>query len=122
MPEHLPEARNEQAPVPAAFAVLKPLFVSNATVQQTFGLPADRTLPLPQPIVRWLVTGRGDEAVAYAWRRLRIAGIALPKGAAPPRVAGIDGARLLAALMIPLRQGDVRQLGRQLAPRPAEPV
>jgi CRISPR-associated protein Csx17 len=121
----LPESVEERTdpdndfPAPAAFGVLKPMFTRNSILQRVFNLPEDAGLPLPKRIPRLLLTGNSkdvNEALEHAWRRMRIAGIEIPKDSEAPQAAGIDGARLLAALMIPLRHGDLRRISRLLAP------
>lgn len=101
-------------PVPGAFTVLKPLFVDESGLERAQLLPKGASLPLPGAVVANLVAGRSQEAVSTAWHRLRVAGLALPKHpAGPPSAAGLDGRRLAASLMIPLRSEDfVRLLGR----------
>lgn len=112
MPDTLPkrevEADND---LPAAYAILKPLFVDDGTLNWMRLLPEGRNLPLSQTIPNLLGAGRVDEAVRTAWHRQRASGLHLPRGrTAPPASLGIDGPRLAAALMIPLPISDLNRL------------
>ncbi|MFW6175298.1 MAG: type I-U CRISPR-associated protein Csx17, partial [Acidobacteriota bacterium] len=117
-PVILPDRERASPPVPAAFAALKPLFAERSTLQKAELLGSEAPLPLPGTVVANLVAGRSQEAVSGAWHRLRVAGLALPKHPAePPSAAGLDGRRLAAALMVPLRSEDlVRLIGRITIP------
>jgi len=89
-----------EAPLLAAYRLLKPLFATDEQLRRAGLLPAGRSLHLLAVIVRRLETGDVAAAVAHAERRLRAAGIRV----APGRVgtAGVDGRRLLAALTVPI--------------------
>jgi CRISPR-associated protein Csx17 len=117
-------APGDDASLPAAFWVLKLLFVPEETLRAARLLPRDARLPLPRTLVLRLAAGRVQEAVDEAWRRLRNAGVPLPKHAKPPAApasgdpgagAEVFGRRLLAALAIPVAGRDllagVRRLG-----------
>jgi len=89
-----------EAPLPAAYRLLKPLFATDEQLHRAGLLPAGRSLPLPAAIVRRLETGDVAGAVEHAERRLRAAGIRVAQ--ARVGTAGIDGRRLLAALTVPI--------------------
>lgn len=112
MPDALPKREVDMdSDLPAAYAILKPLFVDDGTLNCMRLLPEGRSLPLSQAIPNLLGAGRVDEAVRTAWHRQRASGLHLPRGrAAPPASFGIDGPRLAAALMIPLPISDLSRL------------
>jgi CRISPR-associated protein Csx17 len=89
-----------EAPLPAAYRLLKPLFATDEQLHRAGLLPAGRSLPLPAAIVRRLETGDVAGAVEHAERRLRAAGIRVAQ--ARVGTAGIDGRQLLAALTVPI--------------------
>jgi CRISPR-associated protein Csx17 len=115
---------DESSDLPAAdFTVLKPFFTPAFTLRRLGLLAEGESLPIPRQILALLRTDDptgADRAVSAAWRRLRIAGFPLPSqpSLAPTSLAR-NGARLAAALMIPL---EMRDLGRiaQLLKRPQE--
>jgi CRISPR-associated protein Csx17 len=114
----LPEALLEVVPPLAAYALLKPFFTSESLLRAIKidgreWLPPDRNLRLPAEIPARLASGDIGNALENAWRRLRALGVKLP-GRKPPRVAGVDGPRLLAALMIPLTFAETARLLRWL--------
>lgn len=112
MPDALPKREGEMNDnLPAAYAILKPLFVDDGALNWMKLLPDGRNLPLSQTIPNLLGAGRVDEAVRIAWHRQRVSGLHLPRGrTAPPASHGIDGPRLAAALMVPLPISDLNHL------------
>jgi CRISPR-associated protein Csx17 len=115
-PDSLDE-RLPPAPLPSAYAVLKPLFVPDRLLRFLGILAPEARLPLTLALVRLLAAGRVHEAVDEGWRRLRIAGVGLP--ALPrqaPDCAGLDGPRLLAALLIPITPAALARQLRRLTP------
>lgn len=124
MPEHLPDRNALPEFVPAAFDVLKPLFMSDGLLRWLRVLRADAKLPLPKQLVSLLRSGNDTQmqrAIDLAMRRLRIAGITVP---ANPRTApshgGLNAQRLLCALMIPMSAGDIARLCRRIVPKTDE--
>jgi CRISPR-associated protein Csx17 len=109
-----PATASEAVPPLPAYALLKPFFTSEAILRTLKWLPPDRSLRLPADIPARLTSGDVDGALALAWQRLRALGVKLPGGRKPPRAAGLDGQRLLAALMIPLTFAETRRLLRWL--------
>jgi CRISPR-associated protein Csx17 len=101
-------------PVPAAFRVLKPFFCTHGQLVRTGILDRDGRVPLTKEMVRALAADRTSDVIRQATRRLRIVGHTLPttlKGEWAP------GRRLLATLMVPIRDRDLRQLMEFLQPR-----
>ncbi len=104
------------APLPAAYAVLKPLFVPERLLRYLGTLAPEGHLPLKLALLRLLAAGRVEEAVAEGWQRLRIAGVGLPASPRrPPACAGVDGPRLLAALLVPITPAALARQVRRLA-------
>ena len=107
-------SRPEVIPLPGAYALLKPLFCTDAQLHGTGLLDKEQSLPLPNALITRFWQGRvdGEQGVLReAQRRLRAAGIPMSaKGLAAP---GIDPHRLLMALMISL---DTRNLLHLIKP------
>lgn len=114
LPQHLPRRDMTPDQPPAAFGLMKPLFTPDAILQKFGLLQADGCLSQPREIITLLKTGHSKQvnrAIAVAWRRLRISGLKLPSHPIqPPDLVGVDGARLAAALMIPLATGDLARI------------
>jgi CRISPR-associated protein Csx17 len=90
------------APLPLAYAVLKPLLSPAAALRRlNIGLPKQIDLPIPPPLPGLLTADRVEEAVRLAMVRARGSGLPTPFMDARPRFR--DGRRLLAALLIPVR-------------------
>lgn len=103
IPKEFPVQLGERAVLPAPYAVLKPFFVPDGMLRRLGLLPADGKLPLPPELPALLAAGETSRAQDIGWRRLRAAGLRLPRHpATPPAAWGMDGPRLLAALTIPL--------------------
>lgn len=97
-----------EAPLPAAYRALKPFFCTNKQLVRAGLLSPETRLPLPQDMVRRLAAGDMEGALGTAVKRLRIAGMAvdfhnLSAGAT-------DGRRLLAALLVPITDYDLKCL------------
>lgn len=105
------------APLPGAYALLKPLFTPDRTLHALRVLGEDRRLPIPPGLVNRLAQGATDSALTLAWRRAR--GSGLPVLAAPPSACGLDGQRLAAALLIPLAKPALKRLLARAYPSPA---
>ena len=113
-------ARSGPAPVPFAYAALKPLFTPNAALRTAGALPATARMPVPPGLIAHLRAGGGspdgratDAAVQLAMARARASGLTSPFGAAHSGSrgsmleggrmgAGVKGDRLAAALLIPI--------------------
>ena len=108
------------APVPFAYAAIKPLFAPDAAVRTARTLPAAARLPVPPGLTALLRAGGDsrdgrvtDAAVGLALARARASGLPVPFGAALSAArgsnleggrmgAGVPAARLAAALLIPI--------------------
>ncbi|WP_280554638.1 type I-U CRISPR-associated protein Csx17 [Halomonas sp. 25-S5] len=101
-------AKDTPRPIPATFTVLKPFFCTNAQLLRTGLLPEGSQLGIPSELVRRLETGRISAAIELALRRLRIAGIATGLRHLEP--GGLSGRRLLAALLVPISDTDLKRL------------
>ena len=113
------------APVPFAYAALKPMFTPDAALHAADALPATARMPVPPGLVARLRAGGDsrdgratDAAVRLALARARASGLPVPFGAARPgsrratfessRIgAGVAAARLAAALLIPIDDWDL---------------
>jgi hypothetical protein len=106
-------------PLPAAYAALKPLFTPEAVLRAEHLLGAEIRLPLPATLLGQVLSGdhrRIASAIRQAQARARIAG--LGRSFRGLGAAGLDGRRLAAALLIPIRAGDVRRLVAIAYPAP----
>lgn len=102
-------------PLPAAYALLKPLFCTDTQLQDTGLLDAHQSLTLPNALLNRLWQGRFDGAqgvLRAAQRRLHIAGIPLSTNGLA--ASGIDPHRLLMALLVPLDTRDLLHLIKPL--------
>ncbi len=113
-----PQAPENTAPL-SAYVLLKPFFTSETLLRNLGWLPADRSLRLPAEIPARLAADDVKAALRLAWQRLRALGVRLP-GREPPCAAGLDGPRLLAALMIPLTYAETSRLLRWLELEPEQ--
>ena len=124
----------EPVSVPFAYAVLKPLFSTDAALVDAGAIPSGTTLPIPSGLVSRL-RGAGDatdgastaQAVEAAFARARSSGLPSPfdpcqAGGRPAaelsgRIgAGIRADRLAAALLIPISGFGLTSLLRQAYP------
>lgn len=115
-----PVAVGERASaLPAAYRMLKPFFCTDEQLCEARLIEAGRQLAVPAELVRRLAVDDVGGAVELAQRRLRIAGVPLRffrlKG------GGINGRRLLAALMVPISHYELKTLlpcGTRQTPEP----
>jgi CRISPR-associated protein Csx17 len=117
MPSWLP-GTPDSSPLPAAYRVLKPLFVPNEQLRRIGALPEGLNLPFPRKIPRLLSTGKIDGAVEIALRRLRIAGISIPFQ--DFSCQSLDAKRLLAALMLPVSNSDLNRILKRIQKHPPD--
>lgn len=107
IPGGVPPAPRE-APLPAAYRLLKPLFCTDEQLHRAGALPADRTLPLKADLLRRLEADDVAGALELGRRRRRAAGLGTGFRQVAPGIA--DGRRLLAALMVPVSDSAQRAL------------
>ena len=116
------------APIPFAYAAIKPVFIPDATLRTAEWLPATARLPVPPGLVARLRAGGNsrdgqatDTAVRLAIERARASGLPTPFGAGPrasrqPTIAGgrmgagVPADRLAAALLIPIGDRELTAL------------
>ena len=109
-----------RAPVPFAYAALKPLFTPDAALRTADALPVAARLPVPPGLIARLRAGGDsrdgratDAAVGQALARARASNLPVPFGAAHSAArgsnpeggrmgAGVQADRLAAALLIPI--------------------
>ena len=120
--------RPGSAPVPFAYAALKPVFTPDASLRATGAVSASARMPVPPGLVARLRTGGNsldgratDAAVRLALARARASGLPSPfgtGGAGSPEStieggrmgAGVPADRLAAALLIPIGDRDLTAL------------
>lgn len=113
--ERRERATGAAAALPASLAILVTAFAPARLLSQRGILPTDGKLARPRRIVSCLLADRIDEAVAIAWRALRLAGARLPSfppDSIDPRA--LPGKRLAATLLFPLDALDVENLAKRL--------
>lgn len=122
IPARLRSTRTDHAPLPPAYAVLKPLFTGDAQLARIGLLPTAESSPVRGPaasslrdataVVRLLAADHVDRAVELGVRRLRArrtpALLTLRETPHP------HGRRLLAALLAPVSHGDLRKVVRRI--------
>lgn len=100
-----------QTPLPAAYRLLKPFFCTNAQLRRAGLLPGDAHLPIPPEMIRRLSAGQTAKALHIATRQLRARGLADGLRGLGRDIADFpDGRRLLAALLVPINDRDLRGL------------
>lgn len=97
-----------EAPLPAAYRLLKPLFCTHEQLHRADILPPERTLPLKADLLRRLQADDVAGALELARRRRRAAGIGTGYKQIAPGIT--EGRRLLAALMVPISDGALKAL------------
>jgi len=117
-PGSVPSGERTSA-LPAAYRVLKPLFCTDKQLHDSGLIEADRQLSVPAELVRRVAADDIGEAVKLAQRRLRIAGI--PIDFLKLKGGGINGRRLLAALMVPISHHELKTLLPRRAKQLPEP-
>lgn len=135
-PAHLRAARQQSrpAPLPFAYAALKPMFTPDAALRAAGALPPTAQMPVPPGLVARLRTGGNssdgratDAAVRRALARASASGLPSPFGtgrassgearAGSGRVgAGVPADRLAAALLIPIGAGGLAALIKRAYP------
>jgi CRISPR-associated protein Csx17 len=121
IPSGLVRGDERMSALPAAYRLLKPFFCTDEQLQAAGLIETGRQLPIPAELVRRLAADDIGEAVKLARRRLRIAGI--PVEFLKLEGGGINGRRLLAALMVPVGHHELKTLlprRTQQTPEPEE--
>ncbi len=112
-PRHVEWGSSEPGIIPAAFCFLKLVATPDGQLRRCGLLTNHERLPVPTGLVRLLEAGRVGEAIRLALRQLRVVGLcSLPD---IPSSAGLAGARLAAALLIPLDDMGIRHLYRAIS-------
>ncbi len=119
IPHSVGESRDTDWPIPAAFVVLKPFFCTDAQLERAGLLPEGGQLGIPGELLRRLEADQIEAAVDLAARRLRVAGFAT--GLRRVESGRLRGRRLLAALMVPMSDYDLKRLAGRVR-RPANTI
>jgi len=107
----------QPVPLPLTYAVMKPFFASIDDVRSIEGVPKDIRLPVPPGLIARLRTGDVGAAMALACGRARASGLPISFEPRRENVAGIDGPRLLATFLIPIRKVDLKRVLERAYPR-----
>jgi CRISPR-associated protein Csx17 len=107
----------QKHPLPLAYVLIKPFFAPIEAIRAIKNVPSDIRLPVPPGLIARLRTGDVGAAMALACRRARASGLPITFAPRPEDAAGIDGPRLLAALLIPIRKVDLRRVLERAYPR-----
>ena len=106
----------EPRPLPLAYALMKPFFAPVEALRELGALREGAGLPIPPGLVPRLHAGDVGGAVTLACRRARGSGLPVTFEPAAGHVASIDGSRLLAGLLIPIRAMDVKRVLQRAYP------
>jgi CRISPR-associated protein Csx17 len=104
------QGRPEQHPLPLAYAFLKPFFAPNRQLVKLGALREGGTLPVPPGLIARLRAGEVGSALMLACRRARASGMPVTFEPRAADVASLDGPRLLASLLIPIRKGQLKRV------------
>lgn len=116
-PSFIPMQSAQPVPLPLTYAVMKPFFAPIDDVRSIEGVPKDIRLPVPPGLIARLRTGDVGAAMALACGRARASGLPISFEPRRENAAGIDGARLLSTLLIPIRKVDLRRVLERAYPR-----
>jgi CRISPR-associated protein Csx17 len=117
VPDALNKAgRRDHRPLPLAYALLKPSFAPIEHVRAVEGVPPDLRLPVPPRLVARLRAGDVGAAVALACRRAQASGLPVTFEPRAAHVADVDGPRLLASLLIPIRKDELKRALKRAYP------
>jgi len=106
-------------PMPLAYALLKPFFAPQQDLEAINEIPKGAELPIPRGLASRLRANRVGDAAALACRRAVASGlppIVKPKDLQVEHGAAMDGPRLLAALLVPIRPTDLKRALRRAYP------
>ena len=104
--------------LPAAYCLLKPLFVSPDQLQRVDAISIHRSVSLPPRLIRMLECGQITAALNLGSRELRNAGLSSDFSNLHPHK--IDGIHLLSALMLPIGDKALKSLLRRTRFEPQE--
>lgn len=113
---------NQRAPMPLAYALMKPFFVPDCDLGKIGTVPTDMKLRMPSGLVRRLNADDVGAAVALACRAARAAGLPVTFQPATSHGVGLKGPRLLASLMIPIQYRDLERVLERAYPALFEDV
>lgn len=108
-PNLIRTATHSRAPLPLAYALMKPFFASPRDLEHIEEFPKGIELPIPPGLVQRLRAGQIGGALALACRRARASGLPVTFEPGVARVDRIGGPRLLASLLIPIRRAGLRR-------------
>lgn len=118
IPQHLSSTATTVT-LPAAYSVLKPFFIPADSLARLQLMPPGHSTSLPGELLSRLQAGRVQDAVDWAWRRLRAIGFPLPLyPKTAPAALSISGQRLLTALAIPLASPELEHCLRSITHKP----
>lgn len=117
VPNFISMEATQTRPLPLAYALIKPFFASIDDVRAIEGMPRDIRLPVPHGLIGRLRTGDIGAAMALACRRARASGLPITFEPRGEDAAGIDGARLLSTLLIPIRKVVLKRVLERAYPR-----
>jgi len=118
IPWRFPGRTPPAAPLPAAYAALKPLFCTEQQLRRCELLAADARLPLERAWLKRLWLGAPD-ALRQATRRLHAAGLRLETDHID--LGFTNPQRLLAGLLIPVADDDLKRLLKRLQSSTRDP-
>lgn len=116
-PNFISTKATEIHPLPFAYALIKPFFAPIEDVRAIDGISKDIRLPVPPGLMARLRTGDVGAAMTLARRRARASGLPISFEPRGEDEAGVNGPRLLAALLIPIRKVDLRRVLERAYPR-----
>lgn len=116
-PNFISTKATESHPLPFAYALMKPFFAPIADVRAIEGVPRDIRLPVPPGLMARLRSGDVGAAMMLACRRARASGLTISFEPRREDAVGVDGPRLLAALLVPIRKIDLRRVLERAYPR-----
>jgi CRISPR-associated protein Csx17 len=119
-PSFIREPREEnpgdRPALPLSYALLKPFFASTEQLRELGVLREGAMLPVPTGLVWRLRSGDVGVAVALACRRARASGLPMTFEPRAEHVAHLDGRRLLASLLVPVRTTDLKRVLKRAYP------
>jgi CRISPR-associated protein Csx17 len=115
-PDFISTQAAQPQPLPLAYALMKPFFAPIEHVRAVKSVPRDIRLPVPPGLVARLRAGDIDSALMLACRRARASGLPLTFELGRKNVADVEGPRLLAALLIPIRQTNLERVMKRAYP------